>query len=101
MFCPLAQVFRRTLVCKMASTLEAEPFTQSFQLCFQTAGLMEAGILASNFLVCPRGAFPGAQALLTSCADVIAGLIFSIHEAKRVRDMRKYPFWARGAIELK
>ena len=62
----LAQVFRRTLVCKMASTLEAEPFTLSFQLCFQTAGLMEAGILASNFLVCPRGAFPGAQALLTS-----------------------------------
>ncbi len=38
---------------------------------------------------------PGAQALETSGTVVIAGLIFSIHEAKRVRDMRKYPFWAR------
>ncbi len=44
-----------------------------------------------------RGAFPGAQALGTSGAVVVAGLIFSIHEAKRVRDMRKYPFWARTA----
>ena len=44
-----------------------------------------------------RGAFSGAQALGTSGADVIAGLAVSIHEAKRVRDMRKYPFWARGA----
>ena len=43
------------------------------------------------------GAFSGAQALGTSGADVIAGLAVSIHEAKRVRDMRKYPFWARGA----
>ena len=29
---------------------------------------------------------------------MIAGLTVSIHEAKRVRDMRKYPFWARGAV---
>ena len=43
------------------------------------------------------GAFSGAQALGTSGAVVIAGLTVSIHEAKRVRDMRKYPFWARGA----
>ena len=43
------------------------------------------------------GAFSGAQALGTSGAVVIAGLIVSIHETKRVRDMRKYPFWARGA----
>ena len=28
---------------------------------------------------------------------MIAGLVCAIHEAKRVRDMRKYPFWARGA----
>ena len=48
-----------------------------------------------------RGAFSGAQALGTSGADVIAGLAVSIHEAKRVRDMRKYPFWARGANALK
>ena len=41
--------------------------------------------------------FPGAQAVVTSGAAAIAGLIFSIHEAKRVRDMRKYPFWARTA----
>ena len=47
------------------------------------------------------GAFSGAQALGTSGADVIAGLAVSIHEAKRVRDMRKYPFWARGADALK
>ena len=40
---------------------------------------------------------PGAQAVVTRGAVVIAGLIFSIHEAKRVRDMRKYPFWARLA----
>ena len=40
---------------------------------------------------------PGAQAVETRGAVVIAGLIFSIHEAKRVRDMRKYPFWARSA----
>ncbi len=39
----------------------------------------------------------GAQALQTSGADVIAGLVCAMHEAKRVRDMRKYPFWARGA----
>jgi hypothetical protein len=39
----------------------------------------------------------GAQALQTSGADVIAGLVGAMHEAKRVRDMRKYPFWARGA----
>ncbi len=39
----------------------------------------------------------GAQALLTSGADVIAGLVGAMHEAGRVRDMREYPFWARGA----
>ena len=39
----------------------------------------------------------GAQALLTSGADVIAGLVGAMHEAQRVRDMREYPFWARGA----
>ncbi len=38
----------------------------------------------------------GAQALQTCGADVIAGLAGAIHEAKRVRDMREYPFWARG-----
>ena len=43
----------------------------------------------------------GAQALQTSGAVVIAGLVGAIGEAKRVRDMRKYPFWARGADELK
>ena len=37
----------------------------------------------------------GAQALQTSGADVIAGLVGAMHEAKRVRDMREYPFWAR------
>ena len=31
---------------------------------------------------------------------MIAGLAVSIHEAKRVRDMRKYPFWARGADSM-
>ena len=44
-----------------------------------------------------RGAFSGAQSLLTRSADLIAGLLGAIHEAKRARDMRKYPFWARGA----
>ena len=44
-----------------------------------------------------RPNFPGAQALKTSGAVMIAGLTFSICEAKRVRDMRKYPFWARTA----
>ena len=44
----------------------------------------------------PREAFSGAQALRTSGADMIAGLVGSIHEAGRVRDMREYPFWARG-----
>ncbi len=43
----------------------------------------------------------GAQALGTSEEAVIAGLVGAIGEAKRVRDMRKYPFWARGADELK
>ncbi len=38
----------------------------------------------------------GAQALQTSGAVVIAGLAVSMHEAKRARDMRKYPFWARS-----
>ena len=38
----------------------------------------------------------GARALGTSGADVIAGLVGTKHEAKRVRDMRKYPFWARS-----
>ncbi len=38
---------------------------------------------------------PGAQAVETRGADVIAGLILSIHEAGRERDMREYPFWAR------
>ena len=40
----------------------------------------------------------GAQALRTSCADVIAGLANTSNEAKRVRDMRKYPFWARTSV---
>ena len=40
----------------------------------------------------------GAQALLTSGADVIAGLVGAMHEAQRVRDMREYPFWARLAV---
>ena len=62
---------------------------------------MEAGILASNFFVWQRGAFSGAQALVTRGAAAIAGQTFSIYEAKRVRDMRKYPFWVHGAIELK
>ena len=43
------------------------------------------------------GETSGAQALRTSGADVIAGLVGAIHEAKRARDMRKYPFWARIA----
>ncbi len=34
----------------------------------------------------------GAQALQTSCADVIAGLVGAIHEAKRARDMRSVSF---------
>ncbi len=37
----------------------------------------------------------GAQALLTCEEDAIAGLVAAMHEAKRVRDMREYPFWAR------
>ena len=37
----------------------------------------------------------GAEELLTSGADVIAGLVGAIYEAKRARDMREYPFWAR------
>ena len=41
----------------------------------------------------------GARALGTSGAAVIAGLAAAIHEAGRVRDMRKYPFWARGAVD--
>ena len=49
---------------------------------------------AVTFMMAVRP-LPGAQALVTSGAAAIAGLIFSIHEAKRVRDMRKYPFWAR------
>ena len=32
---------------------------------------------------------------------MIAGLVGAIHEAKRARDMREYPFWARGADTLK
>ena len=40
---------------------------------------------------------PGAQYLLTRSAAAIAGLVGAMHEAKRVRDMRKYPFWARSA----
>ncbi len=47
------------------------------------------------------GEISGAQALLTGGAVVIAGLAESINEAKRVRDMREYPFWARGAVTLK
>ena len=43
------------------------------------------------------GVTSGAQALQTSGAVVIAGLVGAIGEAKRVRDMRKYPFWARFA----
>ena len=39
----------------------------------------------------------GARALLTCGEAAIAGLVGTGHEAKRVRDMRKYPFWARGA----
>ncbi len=42
----------------------------------------------------------GARALETSGADVIAGLVGAMHEAKRVRDMRKYPFWARCFISF-
>ena len=42
----------------------------------------------------------GARALWTCGEAAIAGLIFSMHEAGRVRDMRKYPFWARGADVL-
>ena len=38
----------------------------------------------------------GARALDQGGAVVIAGLAESINEAKRVRDMREYPFWARG-----
>ncbi len=41
------------------------------------------------------------SALLTSGDVVIAGLAESINEAKRVRDMREYHFWARGAVTLK
>ena len=37
----------------------------------------------------------GAQALETSGGSVIAGFVGAMHEAKRARDMRKYPFWAR------
>ena len=38
----------------------------------------------------------GARALRTCCAAAIAGLVGTLCEAKRVRDMREYPFWARG-----
>ncbi len=49
-----------------------------------------------NWMLCPiMVLLPGAQAVVTCGAVVIAGLILSIHEAKRVRDMREYPFWAR------
>ena len=54
-----------------------------------------------NRLLCTVSAhLPGAQAVETRSAVVIAGLIFSIHEAKRVRDMRKYPFWARTSLYI-
>ena len=49
-----------------------------------------------------RGRISGAQILLTRSAAAIAGLAGTMHEAQRVRDMRKYPFWARGtSAELK
>ena len=57
----------------------------------------EAGIWDSKFYVGACAQLPGAQALQTSGAVVIAGLVGAIGEAKRVRDMREYPFWARGA----
>ncbi len=41
----------------------------------------------------------GATAQETRGAAAIAGLASAMHEAKRVRDMRKYPFWARGAVD--
>ena len=56
----------------------------------------EAGISGSKFLSMAVRPTSGAQALLTSGAVVIAGLAAAMHEAGRVRDMRKYPFLARG-----
>ena len=43
-----------------------------------------------------RGETLHATSLLTRSVAAIAGLHAAIHEAKRARDMRKYPFWARG-----
>ncbi len=40
----------------------------------------------------------GAQALLTRGADVIAGLVGSMHDAQRARDMRSVSFL--GAVGL-
>ena len=57
---------------------------------------LEAGIFGSKFLRLAVRPTSGAQALQTSGAVVIAGLVGAIGEAKRVRDMREYPFWARG-----
>ena len=54
--------------------------------------------MASKFSGFAVRQIPGAQALLTREAAVIAGLVGAIHEAKRVRDMREYPFWARVAV---
>ena len=48
-----------------------------------------------------HGKLSGAQSLLTSYADMIAGLARTCNEAKRASDMRKYPFWARSADCLK
>jgi hypothetical protein len=62
---------------------------------------VEAGLLASKFfflyLSLVTRQISGAQAVVTSGADVIAGLAETMHDAQRVRDMRKYPFWARAA----
>jgi hypothetical protein len=53
--------------------------------------------MVNRFLCSFSAQLPGARALLTRCADVIAGHTVCRNEAKRVRDMRKYPFWARFA----
>ena len=48
-----------------------------------------------NWQLCPISALlPGARTVGASGAAAIAGLVGAMHEAKRVRDMRKYPFWA-------
>ena len=43
---------------------------------------------------------PGAQELVTRGEAAIAGLLAAMHDAKRVRDMREYPFWARCAVYM-